>query len=270
MMQTKPNQTETTSTDSKSNSDELIKNLVEQLDTLSPEIARHQLQQQGLKPTWKHFLASLYDTKLEKLALFLAADKRMINQLGRFENKKVTPLHVAASRNATAVAKLLLSAGANVNAPNSQDCTPLFEAIYRGLFPFVQLLVQSGAEVNAPNKNGWTPLHLATKNGHLEVAQLLIESGADVNAKSKWEETPVYHAARNDHFEVVHFLIESGALVNTKKDVQETLLYGAARNGHLRACLISFDSIRKKSKNNHLKRSFKFSFTIFPKPSTFF
>lgn len=46
----------------------------------------------------------------------------------------------------------------------------------------VKLLLQAGAEVDARNLNGDTPLHYAASLGRMEVMPLLLKAGADVNA----------------------------------------------------------------------------------------
>ena len=45
-----------------------------------------------------------------------------------------------------------------------------------------KLLIDAGADVNAKNNDGKTPLH---KCNDADIAKLLIDAGADVNAKNK-------------------------------------------------------------------------------------
>ena len=46
-------------------------------------------------------------------------------------------------------------------------------------------LVTAGADVNAADTNGATPLYLAAVNGHLDVAKYLVTAGADLNAATR-------------------------------------------------------------------------------------
>lgn len=72
-----------------------------------------------------------------------------------------TPLIV--SRDPVLV-RLLLQHGANPNfRPNKRADTPLLDAIFRGNLGKVKLLVQAGADVNAQNAGGLFPLDLARK-----------------------------------------------------------------------------------------------------------
>jgi ankyrin repeat protein len=119
----------------------------------------------------------------------------------------MTPLHYAARHNHVEVAKLLLEAGAKVNAREADDITPLLMAISNDNVPAAQFLLAHGGDVNAQDWYGRSPLweavnvrnlyvHNATfKNGIdrapvLELIQSLLAAGANVNARTK--ETPPF------------------------------------------------------------------------------
>ncbi len=71
-------------------------------------------------------------------------------------------LHLAASSSAVAEVELLLKAGADVNAKNTNGMTPLHGAAQMNPSPAVlEVLLKAGADVNAKNPGGWTPLHAA-------------------------------------------------------------------------------------------------------------
>lgn len=85
-------------------------------------------------------------------------------------------------------AKVLLDAGANVNAVNEADTMPLHCAAFTGLNEIVQLFVERGADINARDWRGRTPYRLAQaskQSFHLqewpEVATLLEQLGADIS-----------------------------------------------------------------------------------------
>ena len=85
-------------------------------------------------------------------------------------------------------AKVLLEAGANVNAVNEADTMPLHCAAFTGLNELVQLFVERGADINARDWRGRTPYRLAQaskQSFHLqewpEVAALLEKLGADTS-----------------------------------------------------------------------------------------
>jgi ankyrin repeat protein len=119
----------------------------------------------------------------------------------------LTPLHYAARQNHAEAAKLLLKAGAKIEAREANDITPLLMAISNNSVAAAQLLIESGADVNAMDWYGRTPLweavnvrnlyvHNATfKNGIdrgpvLELIRALLAAHANVNARTK--ETPPF------------------------------------------------------------------------------
>lgn len=79
------------------------------------------------------------------------------------------------------VGKMLLDAGADVNAEDNWNGTPLHLAALSGRERMVQLLLDRGSYVNAHTDNGWTPLHGAVVGRHLGVAQLLLGKGANIS-----------------------------------------------------------------------------------------
>jgi hypothetical protein len=60
----------------------------------------------------------------------------------------------------------------------------------------VKMMVEAGADVNAANHLGQTALHFAANRGLDSIAQLLVEKGAKVDAKDKYGQTPWNIAAR--------------------------------------------------------------------------
>ena len=104
---------------------------------------------------------------------------------------KYCPLSLAAARGHTEVVKILLKAGADVNANDNHGLTPSHCAAGEGHPEAAKILLKAGAEVNAKDKNGWTSLHWAAFRGYTETAKVLLKARAEANAKDKWGKTPL-------------------------------------------------------------------------------
>ena len=73
---------------------------------------------------------------------------------------RYTPLHFAVSYSKPEAVKVLLAAGARVNARDGAGSTPLHYA-YMADPQIVTALIDAGAEVNATDNRGYTPLDVA-------------------------------------------------------------------------------------------------------------
>ena len=76
-----------------------------------------------------------------------------------------TPLHLFAWRSDVESAKVLIEAGANVNAPGDMSTTPLHVALSQQCEPMVLLLLAAGAEVNIRSEFNETPQEAAQRIG---------------------------------------------------------------------------------------------------------
>ena len=129
-----------------------------------------------------------------------------------------TLLHKAVERDKIAVAKFLISQGADVNARNNiSSNTPFYEAIFHGRTEIAKFFASQGADVNVKNNWDGTPLYDAARLGQLEITKLLISKGANVHAEDLHGWTALHVAAREKHLEVVKFLVsEAGADIHAK------------------------------------------------------
>merc|ERR1712070_99683 len=90
--------------------------------------------------------------------------------------------------------------------------TALIPAAGHGSSPLCALLINAGAEVNATDSNGSTALALASWNGHHRATRVLLRARADVDVCSdKAKYTPLMAAARWGHSAVVRELLAAKA-----------------------------------------------------------
>ncbi|EEU34627.1 uncharacterized protein NECHADRAFT_10992, partial [Fusarium vanettenii 77-13-4] len=120
------------------------------------------------------------------------------------------PLMRALEQGHSAVAKILIYEGADVNARHSRyGWSALIWASRRGDEPIARLLLDEGADVNAKDMHGWTALIWASSGGNRTIAQLLIAKGADVRVTSNFGWTALQYAMQQGHRELV-LLLERG------------------------------------------------------------
>lgn len=88
------------------------------------------------------------------------------------------PLHAAAAGRHLEVCRVLLAAGADVNATQHGGYTPLHEAAQHGDVEMVELFLSAGADPTAAVAEGAVPADLAEAAGHVDVARRLREVAA--------------------------------------------------------------------------------------------
>lgn len=126
-----------------------------------------------------------------------------------------TALGLAAFFGRLEALKLLLAAGADVNAParNAMQVRPLHSAVAHRqpdvALAMAEMLLDHGADVNVAQHGGWTPLHQAAAHGHTAMVRLLLAHGADPTARSDDGRTPADMARPTPYDEVLALLHEA-------------------------------------------------------------
>lgn len=168
----------------------------------------------------------------------------------------MSALHWAAERGDVALAKMLLTAGANVNAVTRIGAyTPLHVAAKNGNAAVAALLIEAGADVSArTSTGGTTPLHLAAASGNVAVVTDLIDHDADVNAReAEWGQTPLIFAAAENRVEAIRVLLARGAdpaLTTKVVDLKADAKLARAAKKKERRVLASFRSSARKGTND--------------------
>ncbi|XP_039194237.1 ankyrin-2 isoform X42 [Crotalus tigris] len=182
-----------------------------------------------------HIAARKDDTK--SAALLLQNDHNADVQ----SKSGFTPLHIAAHYGNVNVATLLLNRGAVVDFTARNGITPLHVASKRGNTNMVKLLLDRGGQIDAKTRDGLTPLHCAARSGHDQVVELLLERGAPLLARTKNGLSPLHMAAQGDHVECVKHLLQHKAPVDDVTLDYLTALHVAAHCGHYRVTKLLLD-----------------------------
>ncbi len=174
----------------------------------------------------ERFYRAVRDNDLKTLrALVKTGDTNVRDKRGS------TPLMYAAAAGSLDTMRILLAAGADVNARNAFDATALMWGI--GDADKVRVLIEKGADVNARSRSGRTPLLLAASQaGASATVQLLISKGADPAARDNFQRTALHAATQANDLEMVTLLVRKGADVNARSATGNTPLMNAAEEGN--------------------------------------
>uniref|UniRef100_A0A671RVB6 Ankyrin-3-like n=1 Tax=Sinocyclocheilus anshuiensis TaxID=1608454 RepID=A0A671RVB6_9TELE len=152
-----------------------------------------------------------------------------------------TPLHIAAHYGNINVATLLLNRGAAVDFKARNDITPLHVASKRGNANMVRLLLERGARIDAKTKDGLTPLHCGARSGHEQVVEMLLDRGAPILSKTKNGLSPLHMATQGDHLNCVQLLLHHNVPVDDVTNDYLTALHVAAHCGHYKVAQVLVD-----------------------------
>ncbi|XP_068592554.1 B-cell lymphoma 3 protein homolog [Cebidichthys violaceus] len=104
----------------------------------------------------------------------------------------LSPLHLAVLRGQKDLGRMLLDAGADINAMDIKSGqSPLMHAVESNNADMVHFLIERGCDVNSQSYSGNTALHSACGRGQVDTARLLLKSGADSSLKNYHNDTPV-------------------------------------------------------------------------------
>jgi ankyrin repeat protein len=151
------------------------------------------------------------------------------------DQRGATPLMHAAAFGNFATLKLLVEAGAEVNARSASDATAL---LWCARDPEkARFLIEHGADVNVRSKLGMTPLKVAAlRPGGSETVALLLAKGADINIQGgPINASALYLAAFAGEVDTIRLLLEKGADPQTKMIAGINALTAASLTGGIEA-----------------------------------
>ena len=150
--------------------------------------------------------------------------------------------------------KAQLRAGADKDGAGEGSLTPLMYSLVTAGIPVTKVLLDAGANVNAATPDGVTALHIAAYD--LAKTSLLLDHGANAKASAKRGDTPLLVAAfRPGNSAVIRLLLSKGADPSTKFLGVFTPLDAAAIFGDLAAMRLLLDNGANVAESSSFARS---------------
>ena len=139
-----------------------------------------------------------------RVAELLDADPARLNA---YSADGFFPLALAAFFGYPQTVKLLIARGADVGqaARNPMKIQALHSAVTNS-FETVKLLVDAGAPVNAKQDKGWAPLHEAVNRGDAEMTRYLLAHGADPKQQNDDGKSAIGLAAEKGNQDILRLL----------------------------------------------------------------
>ena len=152
------------------------------------------------------------------------------------DREENTPLHLAAPlENGRDAVKLLVTAGAGIDAVNAKGESVVHAAAYAANKDTLGYLLDGGAEgtINLPDIKGQMPLHIVAERGSVACINLICQFGAEVNpiAQGNGGLTPLGCALIKGHADAAVALVKKGARVTDRFSEGMTVLHVAGIEG---------------------------------------
>ena len=136
-------------------------------------------------------------------------------------------------------AKVLLDAGADIEASDDSGSTALMYAAREGRLGLFRMLLKAGADTGVRDTLGGTLLTVAADGANKpKMIKELIDVGLEVDARDNDGMTALMMAARWNSPQVVKALLEVGADVNAKLEASTTALTTDRADGDIFAAII--------------------------------
>ncbi|XP_035314943.1 ankyrin-3 isoform X1 [Cricetulus griseus] len=159
---------------------------------------------------------------------------------------RLPALHIAARKDDTKAAALLLQNDNNADVESKSGFTPLHIAAHYGNINVATLLLNRAAAVDFTARNDITPLHVASKRGNANMVKLLLDRGAKIDAKTRNGRpvsadgqnslngfTPLHIACKKNRIRVMELLLKHGASIQAVTESGLTPIHVAAFMGHV-------------------------------------
>lgn len=151
----------------------------------------------------------------------------------------------AVSRDHSALARVLLTMGAEVSAKCEADAAPLFTATTAGAAACVDLLLKAKADPDAVSPvDGTSSLIMAASHGHDQIVRLLLEAGSDPTRLDCQGNTALHYSAVRGDMDMCARLLRAGAkleaqnLSNGNTPLSLACVSGKQRDSHEIICFL--------------------------------
>uniref|UniRef100_A0A8C0YLI9 Transient receptor potential cation channel, subfamily A, member 1b n=1 Tax=Cyprinus carpio carpio TaxID=630221 RepID=A0A8C0YLI9_CYPCA len=155
-----------------------------------------------------HFAAEYGRINTCKRLLETLTDSKMLND---WDEKGLTPLHLASMAGHTQVVELLLRSGALFQS-DYKGWSCLHHAAAEGYTETMKILLAANVKLlDETNEDGNTALHIAAQAGHVSAVMLLLDMGAEISLNNA-DNSFLHEAVRNEKKDVVNAVIENKAI----------------------------------------------------------
>jgi ankyrin repeat protein len=199
------------------------------------DVAQNRKHAKGLGPAFRSKGHSRSLTPLHGLAGFCNNRSPNPNSINRYPNHLYDGFYDGSSGRSgvrTRIARLLVKAGCNVNAKDSEGKTALFGwTAGTSQDSLLTVLLECGADARIRDNDGGTPLHARSLYAG-SIAQL-VQAGADVNAVRLSDGCTPIMAAKGNISEENLELITHGANPNHQDRAGNTVLHYLCHSGRI-------------------------------------
>ena len=214
-----------------------------QLKVVAPGFILYQQEKIVLRPGAEERVDATLDVGLILGgAVMIVPDTPLVNAIWRIDDD-----------NDLTEVKKLLAIGVDVNvADKNAHTTALAEAVASGNLELVRMVLNAGADINARNNSGQTALMRLDDDSSAEIVNALVYAGAKVNLKDEDGDSALLVAAALEKTEVLKALLDAGAKVNTRNKEGKTALMIAAEGGYVenvKALLEAGANVHQKNKD---------------------
>ncbi|KAH7559681.1 hypothetical protein BM1_03315 [Bipolaris maydis] len=208
------------------------------------------IEKSSKSPSTLRRKGSALQTSVEVLRCRFGKSAEAPEKLGDFRpSKEWTPIFYSVYHQREAALSHFLRAGASPDDVTDIGQPPLCIAVANGYVEIAKILLGAGADINATTREGGeTALHIAVKNGRVDLMDLLLSYGPNLELKTHTTgETPLhYAAAKSGSLAVVMSLLQHGASYNTLNVNGQTPAEAALKTNNINGAVAIINAANTK------------------------